>query len=223
MANKLDENRNNPKKLWQQLKNLDYNSKGKQSSNDVLDINGETCFDSKKVANCFNNFLTSIASTLVEKLPPSLILFDTRSETFQEFYRNHNVQDGFVLASVEEDFIFKEFCKLNSSKGTVSDIFPARFVKDASAVLTKPITYIVNLSIRSGSVPGTLKDARVVPLFKKNKKSNTSNYRPFSVFSVVSKLLEKSVYVQLEGYLLKKNLFYEFQSGFGVDFQLILV
>ena len=41
-------------------------------------------------------------------------------------------------------------------------------------------TYIVNLSIRSGSVPGTLKDARVVPLFKKNKRSDVSNYRPVS-------------------------------------------
>ena len=215
LANKIDENRNNPKKLWQQLKNLGYNSKGKQSSNVVLDIDGETCFDSKKVANCFNNF-TSIASTLVEKLPPSLNLFDTRSETFQDFYRNRNVQNGFVLASVEEDFIFKELCKLNSCTG--SDNIPARFVKDAAAVLTKPITYIVNLSIRSGSVPGTLKDARVVPLFKKNKRSDVSNYRPVSVLSVVSKLLEKSVYVQLEGYLLKNNLLYEFQSGFRSRF-----
>ena len=105
------------------------------------------------------------------------------------------------MASVEEEFIFKELCKLNSSKGTGSDNIPARFVKDAAAVLTKPITYIVNLSIRSGSVPGTSKDARVVPLFKKNKRSDVSNYRPVSVLSVVSKLLEKSVYVQLEGYL----------------------
>ena len=142
LANKIDENRNNPKKLWQQLKTLGYNSKGKQSSNVVLDIDGETCFDSKKVANCFNNFFTSIASTLVERLPPPLNLFDTRSETFQDFYRNRDVQNGFVLASVDEEFIFKELCKLNSSKGTGSDNIPARFVKDAAAVLTKPITYV---------------------------------------------------------------------------------
>ena len=62
LANKIDENRNNSKNLWQQLKNLGYNSKDKQSSNIVLDIDGETCFDSKKVANCFNNWFTSITS-----------------------------------------------------------------------------------------------------------------------------------------------------------------
>ena len=43
-------------------------------------------------------------------------LFDTRSGNFQNFYRNRNVQqDGFVLTSINEDFIFKELCKLKSS------------------------------------------------------------------------------------------------------------
>lgn len=63
---------------------------------------------------------------------------------------------------------------------------------DAAADLTKQITYIVNLSIHSCSVPGALKDARVVPLFKTNKRSDVSHYRPVSVLSV-SKLLEKYV------------------------------
>jgi hypothetical protein len=35
------------------------------------------------------------------------------------------------------------------SKSTIFDVIPARFVKDAATVLTKPITYIVNLSIAS--------------------------------------------------------------------------
>ena len=38
------------------------------------------------------------------------------------------------------------------------------FVKDASPVLTKPINYIVNLSITSGIVPDQLKSAQVKPI-----------------------------------------------------------
>lgn len=38
------------------------------------------------------------------------------------------------------------------------------------------------------------------------------------VLSVVSKILEKAVYVQLEGYLVNNNLLYEFQSGFRSKF-----
>ena len=56
-----------------------------------------------------------------------------------------------------EDFIYKELCRLNSSKSTGTDHIPARFVKDAVSVLaksiTQPITHIVNLSIENNSVP----------------------------------------------------------------------
>ena len=52
------------------------------------------------------------------------------------------------------------------------------------------------------------------PLFKKNSRSEVGNYRPVSILSVVSKLLEKAVYVQLESYLTENNLLYNLQSGF---------
>ena len=196
----------------QQLKNLGYNSIAKQSSNNiVLDIEGETCFVSKKVANCFNNFFTSIA-----KLPPSLNLFDTRSGNFQNFSRNRNAQqDGFVLTSINEDFIFKALCKLNSSKGIGSNNIPARFVKDAASVLTKPTTHIVNLS---GIVPRSLKNARVVPLFKKNKRPDVSNYRPVSVLSVVSKFWKKLCMFNWSVIWRKTTYYLTFSRVFGVDF-----
>ena len=38
----------------------------------------------------------------------------------------------------------------------------------------------------------------VDPMFKKNKRCEVGNYRPVSVLSVVSKILEMAVYTQLE-------------------------
>ena len=70
----------------------------------------------------------------------------------------------------------------------------------------------MNLSIQTGIVPRELKNAIVVPLYKKNKRSDVSNYRPVSVLSVASKILE------LEGYLVNNHLLYEFQSGFRSKF-----
>ena len=123
-----------------------------------------------------------------------------------------------MLVSVSEDFIYKELYKLNPSKSTGTDNIPARFVKDAASVLTKPILHIINLSIEQNSVPNDLKSARVVPLFKKNKRCDVGNYRPVSVLSVVSKILERAVYTQLEEYLTKKKLLFDFQSGFRNKF-----
>ena len=38
--------------------------------------------------------------------------------------------------------------------------------KDAATIITKPLAYIINLSLQSGSVPLEWKAAKVIPLFK---------------------------------------------------------
>ena len=59
-----------------------------------------------------------------------------------------------------------------------------------------------------------MKFARVRPIFKKNSPLDVSNYRPVSILSTVSKILERSIYVQLNDFLKENNLLYEYQSGF---------
>ena len=46
-----------------------------------------------------------------------------------------------------------------------------------------------------------LKKAKVVPLPKSTDKTNPTNYRPISLLSVLSKLLEKHVHIYLNDYL----------------------
>ena len=58
---------------------------------------------------------------------------------------------------------------------------PARFIKRNANVIAKSFTHIVNLSIKTSQVPGELKEARVVPLFKKEERTKASNYRPVSI------------------------------------------
>ena len=63
-----------------------------------------------------------------------------------------------------------------------------------------------------------MKVARVKPLYKKNSSLEAGNYRPVSILSVVSKILEKSVYTQLVQFLDENNILFEFQSGFRSKF-----
>ena len=49
---------------------------------------------------------------------------------------------------------------------------------------------------------------------KKQSKTEPGNYRPVSILSVTSKILERMVYNQLDHYLKETNLLYKLQSGF---------
>ena len=50
-----------------------------------------------------------------------------------------------------------------------------------------------------------MKIARVKP---KNSNLDVGNYRPVSILNVVSKILEKAIYIQLVAYLVKNNIIY---------------
>ena len=52
------------------------------------------------------------------------------------------------------------------------------------------------MSMRESSVPNGLKIAKVIPLFKSGVRSSLENYRPISVLSTVSKILERVIYNQ---------------------------
>ena len=62
----VNENQNRPKKLWQFLKEIGASSKGKTTPTSIsLNIENKLCSDKQKVAEYFNDYFTSIASSLV--------------------------------------------------------------------------------------------------------------------------------------------------------------
>ena len=142
-------------------------------------------------------------------------LFDTSTNIFKYFYANKvSTHTNFNLSHVSEEFVYKELCKLNPQKSTgIDDISPI-FLKDGASELKGALTFIINLSIDTKTVPDEMKFAKVKPLFKKGSRLDVSNYRPVSILPIVSKILERAVYKQIVGYLDSNNLLYENQSGF---------
>ena len=154
--------------------------------------------ETNKVANTFNHFYTTIAANLVAKLPG--ISGDFVGPFIDTYYSLKGVKkkDFLKFTPISEEETLKHLLNLSSEKATGLDGMPAGFIKDGATQITGPITHIIILSLYAGNLPYDMKIARVVPRYKSNSKTNLGYYRPVSILSVVSKILERVVYNQID-------------------------
>ena len=100
----------------------------------------------------------------------------------------------FILKQTTCAEIFSLINKLPLTKASGLDNISMRLLKEAAPIVTSSLTFIINLSIVTGIVQDEWKHARVSSVFKDGDKADPNNYRPISVLSVVSKLIERVVF-----------------------------
>ena len=87
-----------------------------------------------------------------------------------------------------EDIVLKLLKNIDISKAAGIDNLPGRFLKDGAVILPKPVTEICNLAIKSRIFPDPCKLAKLKPMFKRVSRMVPSNYRPFSLLPLISKI-----------------------------------
>jgi hypothetical protein len=70
-----------------------------------------------------------------------------------------------------------------------------------ASLISQPLSHIYNHSLYTGVFPDNLKISIVKPLFKKGDKTSMTNYRPTSLLTVFSKVLEKVMYNRLSHHM----------------------
>ena len=104
--------------------------------------------------------------------------------------------------------------RLNEKKASVPDKIPIIILKrNCETVETIP-QCIFQFSLNTGVVPADWKTANVVPIFKKRDRSKPANYRPVSLTSEISKMLEHIVVSNIMRHLDSNNILNDNQNGF---------
>ena len=83
---------------------------------------------------------------------------------------------------------------MNPKKSAGSDKIPPKIVIKSAKYLSKPLTEIINATITQEKFPDNAKLTRLTPIYKNPKDGSrlqSTNYRPVSVLSVFSKVIEK--------------------------------
>ena len=112
----------------------------------------------------------------------------------------------------EEVFLGITSMRLNVACGP--DGMSSKMLKSTAPTIFPHLTRIFNLSLESEKVPSEWKTSSITPIFKAGDPSSVSNYRPISLLSLVSKLLERQVHNVIMSHVLKNGFLSDMQFGF---------
>lgn len=135
---------------------------------------------------------------------------------FPSYLKRTRYQFCFRLVNEIEVFLLLD--NLDRKKSFGLDKLHPFLAKVAALQIFRPLTGIINLSIKQGIFPDNLKIAQVVPIFKQGSRLSCDNYRPISVLPVLSKIFEKCIYNQLMHYFSIEDIIIPNQYGFKPGF-----
>ena len=116
--------------------------------------------------------------------------------------------------AVSEEGVLALLNNLNHRKGMGPDNLSPALLKFLAVDIAPILTLIFKHSLNTGGVPLDWKHANVVPVFKKGDKKAPLNYRPISLTSVSSKVIEHIIAHNIRDYLDQNNILSETQHGF---------
>ena len=193
----------NSKKLWCGVKDIINTQANKRNEAMTLNINGKIISDNKNVADSFNQYFTTVAHNLIDKLGPS-------TNHFTKYLANPN-SESFFLDPVAPEEVNDIIANLEESKSYDSYDIPPKLIKLVRETISKPFAIIANSSFSLGIFPEKLKFAKVTPIHKGKSKSELGNYRPISILPLFSKILEKIMNIRIIKFLHKNKIIFQHQ------------
>ena len=162
--------------------------------------------DGQEIANLFNNYFSSIGNTLASKI-------NSTTNGYRRFLSPPNLNSIFINP-VSESEVFNTIMSLKRNQSTGSDDITSKTLQLSANYIVPPLTCVINKSFELGDFPSSFKKAKVIPIHKKGSTNKVENYRPISLLSNLSKVFEKLMYIRINNFMCKNDLFYPFQFGF---------
>ena len=196
LANSLTEERNS-KRWWNTVKS--FLGRGAFNSIPPMQENNSFVSDSKDKADSFNRFFLSHSN------------IDTSQSHLPD---THSYDEKLCSIEVTEQEVLDLLKCIDASKATGPDGIGPKLLKEAGKAIVPSLTKLFNRCLRTAKFPKMWKHANVLPLHKKGDKFVFNNYRPVSLLSCTSKLLEKIVFKNVFNYIRDNNILTPHQSGF---------
>nr|CAB3263137.1 uncharacterized protein LOC104265527 [Phallusia mammillata] len=195
----------NTKRTWATINKLLGRVKTKSTSPMIID--GCITTEPRKIANHFNQYFGTVAKNLAVKLNPPKKPFHS--------YLSKDCPNSMFLYPTCPGEIVQTIQSMQPKLSCGFDEIPVKVIKNFSENIILALSHVINLSFRTGTTFLTdFKQAKVIPIYKKGDRKLASNYRPISLLSNLSKVVERLVYNRVYSFLITTNFFSNSQFGF---------
>ena len=191
-------------KLWSHINS--FCKKPKKNVPSTLSSKNGLISGKYEIAELLNNHFVTVSSKVLNNNQIENVVYNVPKKLKQFVTINQPVNNYFVIPNVTEEFVFKELRCLDSKKSMGDDGINAGFLKMCTPSIVSYITKLINESIITSEYPSAWKIAKITALFKGGDDKDVNNYRPISILSTVSKIIEKHVYTHLYKYFSDFNL-----------------
>jgi Reverse transcriptase (RNA-dependent DNA polymerase) len=203
---RLEKCKKNPKKTWDILG--EFIGKGKNNSKiQSISVAGTEYTDSRDMATQFNKFFSSVGEQISSTV-------EQTNANFTDYLKEYPNLIPLEFGPISQAEFITIINNLESKSSTDINGISNKMLKFLKFELATPLVHLFNLSLINGDFPDKLKVSRTVPIFKAGDPSSCDNYRPISLLSSISKVLEKAVAMRLMNHLKYNKILSEDQFGF---------
>ena len=185
-SDKFKANQGNSKNTWSLIGKILNKCKCKESAKIIIDKQEAT-------PELINNYFIESICKIKESIPEC-----NTNESHLRFLGDEVNFSMLLLPTSEEEV--RKICKTIKSNSSGCDEIPPNVLRDSLDAVIKPLTYLVNLSLKCGKFPTLLKEAKVVPIHKSGDQKEVKNKRQVSILNAISMIFEKILHIRFSNY-----------------------
>ena len=187
----------NPKSFWR------YTSsrlKTKSRVEALRNEEGGLTVDSQEKSEVLSRYFSSVYTIEDDEVPPSS----------ENTFRGPALED----IDVSPEKVRAKLASLRPTSSPGPDTIHPRMLRESASVLSAPLSVLFRKSVDSGRLPADWKTGDVTPVYKKGDRQNPASYRPISLTSIPSKVLESIIRDNLLQHMSGAGLLHGAQHGF---------
>ena len=170
--------------MWKTI-NRDLENDVKSTTLSYIGNNGQTLTKECDMLEALNRHFVSVGLNLAKQIDVK-----PKDDCLKHITPiRHNIK----FKAIDEGYVLSAISRLDKVSVTL--------VQDAAKSISYPLAVIYNSSIKNGVFPEVWNAAKATPFNELGARTDVNNYRPISVTSVFSKMLERISYDQLFDFL----------------------